>query len=176
MRADKHAGIESDRMRGKQTYKQMAKQTAKQPTTEMRLEQLRPHSVRLSLSLSLSFSLTLCISLPLCLRTHLPLSLSVRRDSQDKERSWATFQEEGAQGCTQRRDKATQTSKQYQVISPSSQPTIWATNQIIIVLSLSHSLLLCAGNIHEVRHGRRQASNQETARRPVSHLATQTSS
>ena len=41
---------------------------------------------------------------------------------------------------------------------------------------LSLSFLLRVGSIQEVRYGRRQASNQETARRPANHLATQTSS
>ena len=153
----------------------MAKQTSKQPTADLRSDQLRPHSVRLSLSLYLSLSLLPSASLCLSLRTHLPLSLSVfvgiRRMKNGHGPDSKRRECRGAHNGRIRRPSQASSAKSSPrpVSQPYGQPTKLSLS------SLSHSLLLCAGSIHEVRHGRPQASNQETARRPASHLATHTS-
>ena len=114
----------------------MAKQAARQPTTEMRSEQLRPHSVRLSLSLSLLPFASLCLSL----RSHLPLSFSrfllvgiPRRKKGHGPNSKRRERRHAHHGGVRRPSQA--------VISPASRPTPWATNQII-TLSLSLSPFL----------------------------------
>ena len=51
--------------------------------------------------------------------------------------------------------------------------SLFVSLSLSLSLSLPLSLLLCVGSIQEVRHGRRQASNQETAAWPPRQTASQ---